>query len=91
MLLSVREYSQCFGMYHSHPLGSYFAFRNTFRKVSRHYYWPSIKKDITRDVKRCPRCQTKGKEVVQKPLHPVPVLPAPFYMMSMRNVLLYMI
>lgn len=83
MLLSVREYPQCFDMYHSHPLGGHFAFRNTFRKISRHYYWPTMKEDITRDVNCCPRCQTKGKEVVQEPLHPIPVLPTPFYMISM--------
>ena len=83
MLLSIREYPQCFDMYHSHPLGGHFAYRNTLRKISRSYYWKTMKDDIKRDVLACPRCQTKGKEMIQEPLHPIPVLPTPFYMISM--------
>ena len=82
-LLSHYNYLHCFQFYHCHPMGGHFAFTNTFKKIAENYYWPKMKQDIQRDVESCLRCQAKGREIIQEPLHSIKVDPKPFNIISM--------
>ena len=63
-------------MYHqlSHP-----GERETVRRVAERYYWPGMKSEIAKFVKKCRPCNlVKSKKVITPPLDPRPVLPPRF-------------
>jgi hypothetical protein len=65
-------------MHHAHPLGGHMGFKNTLYKISQHFYWDTMAKDVQEYIKRCPRCQTSGPRKLKELLHPVPVGSRPF-------------
>ena len=50
-------------------------------KIMRHFYWPGIRKDVSRFCKTCHTCQMVGKPnqtIPPAPLKPIPVFNEPF-------------
>ncbi len=59
----------------------HFGVRKTHDRVLRHFYWPSLRRDISAFVKTCHTCQLTGKpnQVIKPaPLYPIPVAKKPF-------------
>lgn len=83
IVLTKEQVPIVFQQYHNSPLGGHYAFKNTYLKISKKYYWPGMRKDIEQSTMTCPRCQTKGKEQLQEPLHPITVPCEPFQQIAM--------
>ena len=59
----------------------HFGVRKTYNRVLQHFYWPRIKRDITRYVKACHACQLAGKpnaSIKPAPLQPIQSVGTPF-------------
>ena len=66
---------------HEVPMAGHLGIRKTFDKVTRHFYWPGIRSDITAFCRRCHICQVSGKpnQVIPKsPLRPLPIVESAF-------------
>ena len=66
---------------HNNLLSGHLGIKKTLDRVSKSFFWPSMKKDITRYVKTCAVCQRTGKpnQVIPKaPLRPIAALGEPF-------------
>ena len=49
------------GEAHDNLLNGHLGIRKTLDRVSQNFFWPSMKKDVTRYVKTCSVCQRTGK------------------------------
>lgn len=49
--------------------------KKTYDRVLRHFYWPLLKKSVSRFIKTCHTCQVTGKP--NQPLRPAPLYPIP--------------
>lgn len=50
-------------------------------KILRHFYWPRLRKDVSKFIKSCHVCQVSGKpnqKIPPVPLQPIPVIKEPF-------------
>ena len=66
---------------HDNVLYGHLGIRKTLNRILMNFWWPSIKKDVTRFVKTCESCQRVGKpnQVIPKaPLQPIASLGEPF-------------
>lgn len=66
---------------HDAPVGGHLGVRKTLDRIQRHFYWPSIKRDVTEYCKTCHVCQVVGKpnsKIPAAPLKPIPVMEEPF-------------
>ena len=55
--------------------------KKTYKKVLQHFFWPSVKQDVSKFVKTCHVCQLVGKpndHIAPAPLKPIPVVTEPF-------------
>jgi hypothetical protein len=66
---------------HDTPLSGHLGINKTLQKVTTHFYWPGVRKDIVEFCKTCHICQIVGKpnQVIPKaPLKPIPAFEEPF-------------
>ncbi len=66
---------------HETPLAGHLGSRKTLHKISEHFYWPSLRKDVTEFCRSCHTCQVVGKPnqtIPKAPLHPIPAFEEPF-------------
>ncbi len=66
---------------HEHVLSGHLGVTKTFRRVSRYFYWPGLKLDVSNFCRSCPVCQLAGKpnkNIPVAPLQPIPVMREPF-------------
>ncbi len=66
---------------HEHVLSGHLVVTKTFRRVSRYFYWPGLKSDMSNFCRSCPVCQLAGKpnkNIPVAPLQPIPVMRKPF-------------
>lgn len=66
---------------HESVLGGHLGSKKTMDKICRHFFWPSIRKDVKRFCRCCHSCQMVGKPgaaVPVAPLQPLPVEDDPF-------------
>ena len=66
---------------HSLPMSGHLGIRSTYEKILRHFFWPGMRRDVTRFCKSCLVCQQVGKpnQVIPKAaLHPIPAIGDPF-------------
>ena len=53
----------------------------TLNKIKKHFFWPSLKKDVIHFCKTCHHCQLVGKPnqlIPKAPLQPIPAIEDPF-------------
>ena len=53
----------------------------TMKRVSKNFFWPHMKQDISRYIKGCKECQKIGRPnqpIPKAPLQPIPICPEPF-------------
>lgn len=60
---------------HDSVLGGHLGARKTLEKISRHFFWPSVRKDVKRFCRSCHVCQVVGKPGVAVPVAPLQPLP----------------
>jgi hypothetical protein len=66
---------------HETPLAGHLSTRKTLRKISEHFYWPSLRKDVAEFCRSCHTCQMVGKPnqtIPKEPLRPIPAFEEPF-------------
>jgi len=69
---------------HDIPISAHFGFTRCFKKLSRIYYWPSMKKDLYSYIQSCSSCiaQKRHYGKIHGLLKPIPVPSEPFEMVS---------
>ena len=60
---------------HEDHFSGHFGIRKTMNRVLKCFYWPSVKKDVSRHCKTCHSCQIIGKP--NRPIEKAPLLPIP--------------
>ena len=72
---------------HTIPLAGYLGRDKTIKRITKHFYWPSVFHDVAEYCRRCPKCQrtTKGSQS-EVPLIPLPVMEEPFERIAMNGV-----
>ncbi len=66
---------------HESAWAGHFGVRKTQDRVMRHFYWPDVRKDVTKYCRSCHTCQLVGKPnqtIPLAPLSPPPVMEEPF-------------
>ncbi|KAI2646937.1 Retrovirus-related Pol polyprotein [Labeo rohita] len=63
------------------PVGGHLGVRKSYDRILRHFYWPLLKKDVSKFIKTCHVCQMTGKpnqSLKPAPLFPIPAVGQPF-------------
>ncbi|CAL9707779.1 unnamed protein product [Knipowitschia caucasica] len=66
---------------HDNPLAGHLGVRKTYDRILRHFFWPGLKRDVTRHCRGCHWCQVSGKPnqtIPPAPLYPIPAVGEPF-------------
>ena len=66
---------------HDIPTSSHLGVKKIKARVSEHFYWPGIGRDVAEYVRTCHTCQKVGKpnqKLKKVPLIPIPVMKEPF-------------
>lgn len=66
---------------HEDAMSGHQGVRKTHDRVSQHFYWPGLKKDIAEFCRTCHTCQVVGKpnqNIPKAPLKPIPAFEEPF-------------
>lgn len=74
---------------HDSSFAGHLGVRKTLDRIWRNFYWPGIRRDVSKYCKTCPTCQLVGKPnqpVKVAPLIPIPVFEEPFCRVMMDIV-----
>lgn len=66
---------------HEHLCSGHLGVTKTYDRISRHFFWPSLKSSVSAFVRSCHSCQCAGKpnqKIPHAPLKPIPVVGEPF-------------
>ena len=66
---------------HETPMGGHMGIRKTHDRITKHFYWPGIRREVSQYCKTCHTCQMVGKpnqRIPNAPLHPIPAFEEPF-------------
>ena len=66
---------------HDAPVAGHLGVRKTLDRILKHFYWPSIRKDVSSYCRTCHTCQLVGKpnqRIPPAPLKPIPAFGEPF-------------
>ncbi|XP_065149952.1 uncharacterized protein [Paramisgurnus dabryanus] len=72
---------QILSLAHEHLWAGHLGISKTYNRVLKQFFWPGLKRDVTRFCKTCRTCQVVGKPnqcVPPAPLQPIPVVGEPF-------------
>lgn len=81
IVVPVKYRSEILALAHSLPLSGHLGVNKTHDKITRHFYWPGIRKSVSDFVKTCHTCQVIGKPnqtIPKAPLQPIPAFEEPF-------------
>lgn len=73
--------AEILNMAHENPLAGHLGARKTYDHILWHFFWPGLKRDVSRYCRSCHTCQLAGKPnqmVPPAPLYPIPVVCDPF-------------
>lgn len=62
-------------------IAGHWGVKKTYDRILRYFFWPRLKKDVSRYIKTCHTCQLTGKPnqtIKPAPLFPIPTVSAPF-------------
>ena len=68
-------------MAHDTPMSGHLSVMKTYHKILTHFYWPSLKKDVSQYCRICHKCQMVGKpnqKIPKAHLQPIPAFEEPF-------------
>ena len=66
---------------HEHPMAGHLGVNKTYERINTHFWWPTLKRDVSEFCKSCPVCQIVGKpnqKIPRAPLQPIPAFQEPF-------------
>lgn len=72
---------QVLSVAHDHVLSGHLCVWKTYDNLLKHFFWPSMKSDVSKFCRSCHACQVAGKPnqvVPVAPLKPIPILGEPF-------------
>ena len=61
-------------LYHDSPMGGHPGISNTTWAIARDFWWPSMKKDVTKYIKGCTECQANKNQANKTQTSPIPDL-----------------
>ena len=73
--------AQILSLAHDSVLSGHLGVAKTYYRILKHFFWPGLKRDVSRQCHSCHTCQVVGKPnqvIPQAPLHPIPVMGEPF-------------
>lgn len=87
-LLVPKQYHQVIcKLAHTIPLAGHLGRDKTAKRITKHFYWPTVFHDVADYCKSCPECQKTGKGSQHKvPLIPLPVIQEPLERIAMDIV-----
>ena len=68
-------------MAHDTPMSGHLGVNKTYHRILTHFYWPSLKKDVSQYCRNCHTCQMVGKpnqKIPKAHLQPIPAFEEPF-------------
>ena len=68
--------SEILKLAHENVLSGHLGINKTYQKVSVHFYWPGIRKDVVEFCRSCHTCQVVGKPNQTPPKAPLKPIPA---------------
>ncbi|XP_071824592.1 uncharacterized protein [Apostichopus japonicus] len=66
---------------HDSPMAGHLGIRKTHDRILNHFWWPTLRKDVSEYCRSCHTCQVVGKpnqKVPAAPLKPIPAFDEPF-------------
>ena len=69
------------GIAHDSPMAGHLGVRKTHDKIWSHFWWPTLRKDVSEYCKTCHTCQMVGKpnqKIPKAPLQTIPAFDEPF-------------
>ena len=80
---------QVMALAHSIPFGGHLGRKKIFRRISKHFYWPSMHRDIADKCRSCETCQRcRQHHIPRAPMVPLPVVTEPFSRVAMDIIYL---
>ncbi len=73
--LKYRSHVLCLA--HEHLLSGHLWVTKTYHRILQHFFWPGLKRDVTKFCRTCHTCQIAGKPnqvISPAPLSPIPVI-----------------
>ena len=87
LLLSKQYHQVVCKLAHTFSLAGHLGSNKTAKRITKHFYWPTVFCDVADYCKSCPECQRTGKGSQHKvPLVPLPVIQEPFERIAMDIV-----
>lgn len=81
VILPQRCQAEVLQLAHESSLGGHLGFKKTVDRMSRQFYWPSLRREVKRFCRSCHTCQvvgSSGRVPPVAPLIPLPVVTEPF-------------
>ena len=90
LILPKQCYQTVCKLAHTIPLAGHLGRDKTIKRITRHFYWPTLFSDVAKYCRRCPECQRTMKGSQHKvPLIPLPMIQEPFERIAMDVVSLF--
>ena len=79
---------ELFQIAHKIPAAGHLGVAKTHSRLLRHFFWPTISRDIKSFCRNCDICQPlrKGKKPVPAPLQSMPLVSAPFAQVAIDTI-----
>ena len=74
-------HTEVISLAHDHPMAGHLGISKTHDRILSHFWWPTLRKDVTEYCKSCHTCQLVGKpnqKIPKAPLKPIPAFEEPF-------------
>ena len=74
-------WTEVLSLAHENPLSGHLGITKTYYELLNHFFWPCMKKDVSKFCRSCHICQIVGKpnqKIPRSPLQPFPALEEPF-------------
>ena len=74
-------HNQVISIAHESPMAGHLGIRKTHDKILSHFWWPTLRKDVSEFCRSCHTCQVVGKpnqKIPTAPLKPIPAFDEPF-------------
>lgn len=65
----------------AHDTSGHLGVKKTYKLLLKNFFWPKLKRDVSKYIKSCQTCQLTGKpnqSVKPAPLYPIPAISQPF-------------
>ena len=81
IVIPLLYHKEILSMAHDTPMSGHLGINMTYHKILTHFYWPSLKTDVSQFCRICHTCQMVGKpnqKIHKAHLQPIPAFEEPF-------------